>query len=169
MDSSTLNSSTDYFILHRDQDAVLINPCAQSNPKALGNNRENTQSLIIEQIYEIFITGTDHIVLFHEAAPISILATAQSDTLPSRKFTNNNPIIPDDEFMSPPRDYEHMDNWLFRPHDGTISPISSNSSSIGYFSGSDWTTDSSWMSYDSMIHSIFQPPISSPFRPISPP
>ena len=71
--------------------------------------------------------------------------------------------------MSPPRDYEHMDNWLFRPHDGTISPISSTSSSIGYFSGSDWTTDSSWMSYESLIHSNFQPPFSSPFRPISPP
>ena len=169
MNSSTLNSSTDYFILDRDQDAVLINHCAQSTPKALGNNCENTQSLIIEDIYEIVNTGTEHIVLYREAAPILILATAQSDTLPTRKFTNNNPIIPDDEFMSPPRDNEHMDNWLFRPHDGTISPISSNSSSIGYFSGSDWTTDSSWMSYDSMTHSIFQPNISSPFRPISPP
>ena len=158
MDSSTLNSSTDYFILDRHQDAVLVNPCAQSTPKALGDNCENTQSLIIEDIYEIINTGTEHIVLYHESAPISILATAQSDTLPSRKLTNSNPIIPDDEFMSPPRDYENMDNWLYRPHDGTMSPISSNSSSIGYFSGSDWTTDSSWMSYDSMIHSIFQPP-----------
>ena len=168
MYSSTLNSSTDYFILDRDQDAVLVNPCAQSTPEALGDNCENTQSLIIEDIYEIINTGTEHIVLYHESAPISILATAQSDTLPSRKFTNNNRIIPDDEFMSPPRDCEHMDNWLYRPHDGTISPISSNSSSIGYFSGSDWTTDSSWMFYDSMIQSIFQPPISSPFRPMSP-
>ena len=168
MNSSTLNSSTDCFILDRDQDAAPVNPCAHSTPKALGDNCENTQSLIIEDIYEIINTGTEHIVLYHESAPISILETAQSDTLPSRKFTNFNPIIPDDEFMSPPRDYEHMDNWLYRPHDGSISPISSDSSSIGYFSGSDWTTDSSWMSYDSMVQSIFQPPISSPFRPISP-
>ena len=100
MDSSTLNSSTDYFILDRNQDAVLVNPCAQSTPKALGDNCENIQSLIIEDIYEIINTGTEHIVLYHESAPLSILATAQSDTLPSRKFTNSNPIIPDDDFMS---------------------------------------------------------------------
>ena len=102
----------------------------------------------------ILIIGTTAgttVLNYHESAPISILETAQSDTLPSRKFTNFNPIIPDDEFMSPPRDYEHMDNWLYRPHDGSISPISSDSSSIGYISGSDWTTDSSWMSYDSLV------------------
>ena len=168
MDSSTLNSPIDYFILDRDQDAAPVNPCAQSTPKVHGDNCENTQTPIIEDIYEIINTGTEHIVLYHESAPISILATAQSDTLPYRKFANSNPIIPDDEFMSPPRNYENMDNWLYGPHDGTISPISSNSSSIGYFSGSDWSTDSSWMSYDSMIQSIFQPPISSPFRSISP-
>ena len=168
MDLSILNSSTDYFILDRDQDALLVNPRAQSTPKALGNNCGKTQSLIIEEIYEIINTGTEHIVLHQESAPISILATAQSETLPFRKFTNSNPIIPDDEFMSSPRDDKNMNKWLYRPHDGTISPVSSNSNSIGYFSGSDWTTDLSWMSYDSMIQSIFQPPISSPFRPISP-
>ena len=168
MDSSTLNSPIDYFILDRDQDAAPVNPCAQSTPKVHGDNCENTQTPIIEDIYEIINTGTEHIVLYHESAPISILATAQSDTLTYRKFANSNPIIPDDEFMSPLRNYENMDNWLYGPHDGTISPISSNSSSIGYFSGSDWSTDSSWMSYDSMIQSIFQPPISSPFRSTSP-
>ena len=168
MNSSTLNSSTDYFILDRDQDAASVNPCAQSTPKVHGDNCENTQTPIIEDIYEIINTGTEHIVLYHESAPISILATAQSDTLPYRKFDNSNPIIPDDEFTSPPRNYENMDNWLYGPHDGTISPISSNSSSIGYFSGSDWSTDSSWLSYDSMVQSVFLPPISSPFRPISP-
>ena len=101
MNSSTLNSSTDYFILDRDQDAAPVNPRAHSTPKALGDNCENTQTPIIEDIYEIINTGTEHIVLYHESAPISILETAQSDTLPSRKFTNFNPIIPDDEFMSP--------------------------------------------------------------------
>ena len=102
MNSSTLNSSTDYFILDRDQDAAPVNPCAQSTAKVHGDNCENTQTPIIEDIYEIINTGTEHIVLYHESAPISILATAQSDTLPYRKFVNSNPIIPDDEFTSPP-------------------------------------------------------------------
>ena len=157
MDLSNLNSSTEYFSQDPDQDTVLVNPRAQSTPKALDNTCENTQSLIIEDIYEIINTGTEFFVLYHESAPISILSTAQADTLPFRRFTNSNPIIPDDEFMSPPRDYENMDNRLYRPHDRTISPVSSNSSSIGYFSGSDWTTDSSWMYYDPMMQSIFQP------------
>ena len=60
-----------------------------------------------------------------------------------------------------------MNSWLYSPNDGTMSPISETSSS-SYFSGSDWTTDSSWFSYDSLIQSVFQQPISSPFRPGSP-
>ena len=119
-------------------------------------------------MYEIIKTHEDHIVLYHETAPISILSTALEDTLPIRGFTLNNPLIPDDVFQSPPRDYDNIACWIFHIEDGTISPSSNNSSSEGYFSGPDWSTDSSWISYDSLVQSVFLPPISSPFRPISP-
>ena len=145
----------------------LNNPAAQSTPKILHNPHSAEQSPIIQDVYENINTGGEHIVLYHETAPASILTTAQEDTLPIRRFTNVNPIIPDDIFMSPPRNHDNMNSWLYSPNDGTMSPIS-DTSSIGYFSGSDWTTDSSWLSYDSMIQSVFHPPISSPFRPISP-
>ena len=167
MASLDLNLSSDSFILERDQAAYLNNPAAQSTPKTLHNPYSAEQSPIIQDVYEIINTGREHIVLYHETAPASILSTAQEDTLPIRRFTNVNPIIPDDIFMSPPRNYDNMDSWLYSPNDGTMSPIS-DTSSIGYFSGSDWTTDSSWFSYDSLIQSVFQQPISSPFRPVSP-
>ena len=167
MASFDFNLSNDSFVLDRDQAAYLNNPAAQSTPKTLYNSHSAVQSPIVQDVYEIINTGREHIVLYHETAPASILSTAQDDTFPIRRFTNVNPIIPDDIFMSPPRNYDNMNSWLYSPNDGTISPIS-DTSSIGYFSGSDWTTDSSWLSYDSMIQSIFQPPISSPFRPISP-
>ena len=110
MDSSNFNSSNDYFIQDRDQDAVLNTPHAQSTQKTLNNSYENTQSLIIEDMNEIINTGDENIVLYQEPAALSILATAQEDTLPIRRFATNNPIIRDDEFMSRPRNYENMDN-----------------------------------------------------------
>ena len=122
----------------------------------------------IQNVYEIIKRNEDHIVLYHETAPISILSTAQEATLPIRRFTPNNPLIPDEVFQSPPRDYDNKASWLFHSENGAISPISNNSSSEGYFSWSDWSTDSSWISYDSPVQSGFRPPISSPFRPISP-
>ena len=167
MASFDSNLSNDSFILERDQAAYLNNPAAQSTPETLYNPHAAEQSPIIQDVYEIINTGGEHIVLYHETAPASILSTAQEDTLPIRRFTNVNPIIPDDIFMSPPKNYDNMNSWLYSPNDGTMSP-KSDTSSIGYFSGSDWTTDSSWLSYDSMIQSVFHPPISSPFRPISP-
>ena len=167
MASFDFNLSSDSFILERDQAAYLNNPAAQSTPKTLHNPQLAEQSPIVQDVYEIINTGGEHIVLYHETAPASILTTAQEDTLPIRRFTNDNAIIPDDIFMSPPRNYDNMNSWLYSPNDGTMSPMS-DTSSIGYFSGSDWTTDSSWLSYDSMIRSVFHPPISSPFSQISP-
>ena len=145
MASFGFNLSSDSFILERDQAVYLNNPAAQSTPKTLHNPHLAEQSPIIHDVYEIINTGGEHIVLYHETAPASILTTAQEDTLPIRRFTNVNPIIPDDIFMSPPRNYDNMNSWLYSPNDGTMSPIS-DTSSIGYFSGSDWTTDSSWLS-----------------------
>ena len=83
MDLSNFNLSSDYFILDRDQNAFLNTPRAQSIPKTLYNHHENKQSLIIEDIYEMIIIGTEHITLYHESAPLSILATAQEERLQS--------------------------------------------------------------------------------------
>ena len=102
MASFDFNLSNDSFILERDQPAYLNNPAAQSTPKTLYNPHLAEQSPIIQDVYEIIKTGGEHIVLYHETAPDSILSTAQEDTLPIRRFTNVNPIIPDDIFMSPP-------------------------------------------------------------------
>ena len=139
-------------------------PQAQSTPRR--NIAE--QSFQIENLYKIIKTEDGQVVLHHDTANASLLRTAQEDNPTIRRFTLHNPVIPDDIFMSPPREYEEMVNWLYSPNDGTISPVSSDHSSIGYFSGSDWSTDSSWMSYNSLVQSVFNPPISSPFRPISP-
>ena len=74
-------------------------------------------------------------MLHHDVANVSPLHTAQEEQLTIRCFTLHNSVIPDDTFKSPARNYEHMASWLFSPNDGTISPVSSNSSSIGCFSG----------------------------------
>ena len=113
-------------------------------------------------------TEEELLVLHHDTAPVAIQSTANEDGPTIRRFTRDNPVIQDSMDISPPRNYYEMDSWLFAPSDGTVSPISSYSSSIGSFSGSDWTADSSWFSYDSLVQSVFQPPISSPFRSISP-
>ena len=106
-------------------------------------------------------------MLHHNTAPATILFTANEDGPTIRMFARENPVIQDDIDNIPPRNYHEMDSWVFAPNNGTVSPIFSHSSSIGYFSGSDWTTDSSWFSYDSLIQSVFQPPISSLYRPLS--
>ena len=163
MQSTQFDLSQDCFIIDRDQDDYLQMPQAQSTPRS--NFAE--QSFRIENLYEIIKTEDGHIVLHHDTANTSLLHTAQGDNPTFRRFTLHNPIVPDDIFMSPPRNYEEMANWLYSPNDGTISPVSSDNSSIGFFSGSDWSTDSSWISYDSLVQSVFNTPISSPFRPIS--
>ena len=164
MQATQLDLSQDCFIIDRDQDDYLQMPQAQSTSRS--NFAE--QSLRIENLYEIIKTEDGHIVLHNDNANTTLLYTAQEDNSTIRRFIRHNPVLPDDIFMSPPRNYEEMENWLYSPNDGTISPVSSAHSSIGYFSGSDWSTDSSWISYESLVQSVFNPPISSPFRPISP-
>ena len=102
-------SRDDCFILKRDQDAILQTPAAQSTPKTPENHENNKHVSIIQDVYELINTGEEDIVLYHESAPTSILMTEQ-DTLPIRRFTTINPIIPDEVFISPPRDYENMNS-----------------------------------------------------------
>ena len=83
-------------------------PAAQSTTKTPNNHNKNAQSPIIPDVYKIINKGHEHIVLYRESAPVSILTTVQEDTLPIRRFATVNPIIPDDIFMSPPRNYKNM-------------------------------------------------------------
>ena len=167
MQTPEFDLSNDCFILDRDQDEYLKLPQAQSTP-TIQVSPQNGPPAVIHDVYEIIKTEEEHLVLHHDTAPVAILSTASEEGPTIRRFTRDNPVIQDDINNSPPRNYHEMDGWLFAPNNGTVSPISSNSSSIGYFSGSYWTSDSSWFSYDSLIQSVFQQPISSPFRPISP-
>ena len=116
--SLDFNMSGDCFILDRNQDAFFNTPTAHSKPKTrnLNNHNNNAQSPIIPDVYEIINTGNEHIVLYHESAPVSILTTAQ-DTLPIRRLTTINAMIPDDIIMSPPRRYMNMSSWLHSPND----------------------------------------------------
>ena len=150
MQTPEFDLSSDCFILDRDQDEYLKFPQAQSTPTIKQKTEE------------------EHLVLHHDTAPVTILSTATEGGAINRRFTRDNPVTQDGIDFSPPRNYHEMDSRLYAPNNGTVSPISNDSSSIGYFLGSDWTTDSSWFSYDSVVQSVFQPPISSPFRPISP-
>ena len=103
MTSLDLNLSSDCVNLERDQDAFLQTTAAQSTPKTPVIHEENKHVSIIQDVYELINTGDEHIVLYHESTPTSILMTEQ-DILPIRRFTTFNPIIPDDVFMSPPHE-----------------------------------------------------------------
>ena len=72
MTSLDFNLSGNNFILARDQDIYLIIPAAQSIPKTPNNHKKNAQSPIISDVYEIINTVHEHIVLYHESAPVSI-------------------------------------------------------------------------------------------------
>ena len=79
-------------------------------------------------------------VLVHEQQPINT-TNVEIDQGTIRRFTRNNPVVPDDV---------------------CLSPISTYSSSEGYCSGSDWGIDSTWRSCDSMrfdLPDFFDTPI----------
>ena len=168
MQTPEFDLSSDCFILDRDQDEYLKFPQAQSTPTIKQSPQKGSHSAEIHDLYEIIKTEEEHLVLLYDTAPVTILSTATEDGSTIRRFTWDNPVIQDGIGFSPPRNYHEIDSWLYAPNNGTVSHISSDFSSIGYFSGSDWTTDSSCFSYDSLVQSVFQPPILSPFRPISP-
>ena len=167
MQTTEFDLSSDCFVLDRDQDEYLKLPQAQSTPTIKLSPQNGSFPAEIHDLYEIIKTEEEYLVLHHDTAPVAVLSTANEDGPAIRRFTRDNPVIQDGMDLSPSRNYHAMNSWLFAPSDGTVSPISSYSSSIGYFSGSDWTTDSSWFSYDSLVQSVFQPPIPSPYRPLS--
>ena len=90
------------------------------------------------------------------------LQTQKNENGVIKRFTQDNPVIPDDAFISPVRQFDRENPAV--PGEGFDSPISFYSSSEGYCSGSDWDTDSSRRSYDSMrddLSTLFDAPIRS--------
>ena len=101
--SPEFDFSSDCFLLYRDQDTYLQLPQAQSKQKVVNAEKQT----LIGILYEIIKTDEGHIVLHHEVTKASLLHTAQEDQPTIRCFTVHNPVITDDEFMIPPRNYEH--------------------------------------------------------------
>ena len=141
MNHSQLNDQTkeDVFILDRDQ---------QQQPRQRPNTPPPNYRLINPvrrpTIYEIIKSEDQHIVLVHDnQTPQTINDEAENRVI--RRFTTENPVIPDDVFMSP------------------ISET--DSSSEGYWTDSSWASSSSWRSYDSMSDDL--PTVDTPIRSIS--
>ena len=158
MDNSHFNDQTneDVFLLDRDQPAQLGQRPGTPPPNY---NLINTAQHTIT--YEIIKTEDIHVVLVHEQ-PLVNAITVENEQGVIRRFTTDNPVIPDDEFVSPIRRFNPADRYS--PNSTVSSPMSSYSSSEGYWSGSDWDSDSSWRSYDSMrddLLNLFDTPIRS--------
>ena len=157
--NSSDQTNEDVFILERDQQA---HPRQRPITPPPNYNIINPMQLTIT--YEIIKTEDLPVVLVHEQS-LEIAISAENEQGVIRRFTTDNPGIPDDEFVSPVRPFNHegrhSPDYIFD------SPISSYSSSEGYWSGSDWDTDSSWRSYDSMrddLPTLFDTPTRSIFQ-----
>ena len=139
MNNTTLNEQTneDIFILDLDQLNRSSERPSTPPPNDLLINQPRTAIN-----YDIVKTANQHVVLVHKQQPIDT-TNVEDDQGTTRRITRDNPVIPDDVFLS---------------------HISSYSSSEGYCSGSDWDTDSTWRSYESMrddLPNLFDTPISS--------
>ena len=87
--------------------------------------------------YEINKTEDLHVVLVHEQ-PLVNAINAENEPGVIRRFTTDNPVIPDDEFVSPIRRFKQEDRYSADYIFGR--PMSPFSNSEGYCSGSDWET-----------------------------
>ena len=142
---SQLNDQTneDVFLLDRDQQQQL----PRQRPSTPLPNYGLINPVRRPITYEIIKTEDQHIVLVHDnQTPQTINNEDENRVI--RRFITENPVIPDNVFMSP------------------ISET--DSSSEGYWSegseGSSWTSSSSWRSYDSMrddLSTLFDTPIRS--------
>ena len=158
--NSSDQTNEDVFILDRDQPAQ---PRQRPNTPSSNYNIINPRQLTIT--YEIIKTEELHVVLVHEQSLVNTI-NAENEQGVIRRFTTDNPVIPDDEFMSPIRRFNQADQY--RPDyifDSPMSPISeTDRSSEGYWSGSSWESSSSWRSYDSLrddLTTLFDTPIRS--------
>ena len=158
---SNNQADEDVFILERDQQPT---PTEQRPSTPPPNYRiiNPTQPAIV---YEIVKTEDLHVVLVHEQPLVNAL-NVENEQGVIRRFTTDNLVIPDDEFMSPIRRFNQEDqNSPDYFVDNPMSSISeADSSSEGYWSGSSWESSSSWRSYDSMrddLTTLFDTPIRS--------
>ena len=120
MTRSQLNYQTneDVFILDRDQQQQL----PRQRPRTPPPNYRLIIHVRCPITYEIIKTEDQHIVLVHDNQTPQTTNNEDENRV-IRRFTTENPVIPDVVFMSP------------------ISET--DSSSEGYWSGSSWTSSSS--------------------------
>ena len=135
-------TNADIFILDRDQTLNVDQRPSTPTPSYLLLHQQR-----MTITYEIVKTQDQHVVLVHEEPPTDT-TNAENEYGILGRFTQDNPVIPDDAFISPDRRFNQK--YPVFSDDIFHSPISSYSSSEGYCSGSDWDTDSSWRSNDSM-------------------
>ena len=158
--NSSDQTNEDVLIVDRDQPAQ---PRQRRNTLPPNYNIINPMQLTIT--YEIIKTEDLHVVLVHEQS-LENGINAENEQGVIRRFTTDNPVILDDEFLSPIRRSNQADqyspDYIFH---SPMSPISeTDSSSEGYWSGSSWGSSSSWRSYDSMrddLTTLFDTPIRS--------
>ena len=107
MDNSHFNDQTneDVFLLDRDQPAQLGQRPGTPPPNY---NLINTAQHTIT--YEIIKTEDIHVVLVHEQ-PLVNAINVENEHGVIRRFTTDNPVIPDDEFVSPIRRFNPADRY----------------------------------------------------------
>ena len=139
MENAIINDQTNEDIFNLDRDQTNHSDERPSTPPP---NHQVLYQLRAAITYEIIKTQDQHVVLVHEQPPVDTTNVENEQGI-KRRFAQDNPVIPDDIFLS---------------------PISAYSCSNGYCSGCDWHTDSTWLSYDSMrddLSTIFEAPIRS--------
>ena len=138
--NSSDQTNEDVFILDRDQQAQ---PRQRPNTSPPNYNIINPMQLTI--IYEIIKTEDLHVFLVHEQ-PLVNAINAENEQGVIRRFTTDNPVIPDDKFLSPIRLFNQADQYSPDCIFGSpMSPISeTDSSSEGYWSSSSWESSSAW-------------------------
>ena len=90
-------TNDDVFVLDRDMPAQL-----SQRPSTPPPNYNIITSPRINITYEIIKTQDQHVVLVHEEPPTDT-TNAKNENGVIRRFTQDNPVIPDDAFMSPVR------------------------------------------------------------------
>ena len=103
--NSSDQTNEDVFILERDQQ---VQPRQRPNTPPPNYKIINPTQLTIT--YEIIKTEDLHVVLVHEQ-PFENAINAENEQGVITRFTTDNPVLPDDEFMSPIRRFNQEDQY----------------------------------------------------------
>ena len=123
MKNTIMNDQTndDVFILDQDMPA---------QPSQKPNTPPPSYNIIIPSriniTYAIIKTQDQHVVLVHEEPPTDT-TNVENENGVIRRFTQDNPVIPDDAFISTVRQFDRENPA--DPEDGSDSPINFYSSS----------------------------------------